>query len=140
MYNANYCKKKNISIFLLPSINGSTIFTAGFKKLRYKSTTSSSGRRSHRPLLIKYLSTNFSFSPFIKQKILQHQICERNKCIYFYWKTFFRVPSIRRVHCRPANSLVPCSWVVPGVHNNHASEGRVHIINQLIIAGPTVSN
>ena len=32
------------------------------------------------------------------------------------------------------------SWVVPGVFSNHASEHRVHIIHQLIIAGPTVSN
>jgi hypothetical protein len=61
--------KRNISIFLLPSINGSTIFTAGVEKLRYKSTTSGSGRRSHRPLLINDLFIKFSLSPFIKQEI-----------------------------------------------------------------------
>jgi hypothetical protein len=90
-------------------------------------------------LLIKDLFINF-FSPIHKPKILKHQInMWKNKWIYFYRNAVLRVPSIRRAHCRPGNSLVRCGWVVPGVHSNHASESRVHI-NQLIIAGPAVSN
>lgn len=73
MQNVNYCKT-NISIFLLTSIDSRTIFTAGVEKLRYTSTTSGSGRRSHRPIVNKSPFYQFFAFPIHKLKTLQHQI------------------------------------------------------------------